>query len=726
MSHLDNHSNFKKNILLIVSGWIIIIAFILYFNHFIELQFEKYILKSTIDFSEESSFNINNDFSKKFTILSNIADKLSIEDLNNPKETIKNFDDILEKYNFSFLAIADLNGVTYVNNGDIIDVSDRDYFKSSIQGNNHISFLLNLRAGGEKNNVFSVPIYINNEVRGVLCASMFTEDFYKTLSLNTMGELGQSFLIDSNGNIVVSNRDVFSHLDTLNIFDELDNELNADKLKIIKNDISKLNNNYVKLNSNTSNYYFLYYSKIHFNDWWLVTAIDNDTLNDSYSPIINSIVGFNTIFLVIITVIFIVIFNKERTNYNNLRLTAYTDDITNGKNDIFLKNNISKFINKKDNFAFISLEIINMKNLINILGVNQSEFIIKRVYEEINNIISNEEIIVHSYLGEFKLILKYNDTLELEERLENIDFSNIHKLIKFKIGVYLIDNSNINFDNFYSCATIAKESASNSKYMIYNKEMYKKEIDKVQLERDIKSGIENKEFKSWFQPKYGKDGKTIIGSEALVRWYKYGSIISPYIFIPLCESTGLIKEIDELILEDVCLNLRKWIDQGKKVVPVSINLSRSYLDNPNFIDKLINYIHVYNIPKNLIEFEITESSLINNEAMLKNIVSLLHKKGFKVLLDDFGVGYSSIKAISDANFDVLKIDKSFIDGIGTEKWNDIIKFTINLANRLNMQVIAEGIETKDQYKFLLECNCDMFQGYYFNKPMSSNDFSNLI
>lgn len=351
---------------------------------------------------------------------------------------------------------------------------------------------------------------------------------------------------------------------------------------------------------------------------------------------------------------------------------------------------------------------------------------IKRVYEEVNNIISNEEIIVHSYLGEFKLILKYNDILYLEERLENIDFSNIHKLIKFKIGVYLIDNSNINFDNFYSCATLAKESANKSKYMIYNKELYKKEIDKVQLEKDIKNGIENKEFKSWFQPKYGKDGKTIIGSEALVRWYKYGSIISPYIFIPLCESTGLIKEIDELIFEDVCLNLKKWIDQGKKVVPVSINLSRSYLDNPNFIDKLINYIHLYNIPKNLIEFEITESSLINNEAMLKNIVSLLHKKGFKVLLDDFGVGYSSIKAISDANFDVLKIDKSFIDGIGTEKWNDIIKFTINLANRLNMIVIAEGIETEEQYKFLLECNCNMFQGYYFNKPMSSNDFSNLI
>ena len=194
----------------------------------------------------------------------------------------------------------------------------------------------------------------------------------------------------------------------------------------------------------------------------------------------------------------------------------------------------------------------------------------------------------------------------------------------------------------------------------------------------------------------------------------------------MCEANGLIKEIDELVFEDVCKNIRKWIDNNKNVVPVCVNLSRSYLDKVNFLDNLEIYVDKYDIPKELIHFEITESSLMGNEKKLKDIVSLLHEKGFLVSVDDFGVGYSSITAISYVNFDALKIDKSFIEDIGDAKWENIIRYTINLANSLGMVVVAEGIETEEQYKFLLECNCDMFQGYYLSKPMNLDDFSKLI
>lgn len=197
-------------------------------------------------------------------------------------------------------------------------------------------------------------------------------------------------------------------------------------------------------------------------------------------------------------------------------------------------------------------------------------------------------------------------------------------------------------------------------------------------------------------------------------------------FIPICEVNGLIKEIDELLLEDVCQKLRIWINKNKKVVPVSINLSRNYLDTMDCVDRLEKIINKYDIPKELIEFEITESALSRNEEKLKEIIDSLQDRGFKVLLDDFGVGYSSIKTISDIHFDTLKIDKSFVDEIGNERWENIIKYTIYLAKKLNMNLIAEGIETEEQYHFLLNCNCEVFQGYYFSKPMNSNDFSKLL
>ena len=189
---------------------------------------------------------------------------------------------------------------------------------------------------------------------------------------------------------------------------------------------------------------------------------------------------------------------------------------------------------------------------------------------------------------------------------------------------------------------------------------------------------------------------------------------------------GLIKEIDEFVIEDVCCQLRNWLNERKQVVPISINLSRNYLDKNDFIERIEFIINKYEIPKELIEFEVTESTLVGNSEKLKENIDILKSRGYKILLDDFGVGYSSIKTISDINFDTLKIDKSFIDGIGDERWESIINYTIHLSKSLNMNIIAEGIETKEQYQFLLKCNCDEFQGYYFNKPMNSNEFSRLI
>lgn len=574
--------------------------------------------------------------------------------------------------------------------------------------------------------MFSIPIFRNNKVVAILWTSISTDTFYEKLTLANTTTLKDTFIINSNGHIIVADKKINSQPDNLDFFSKLNNDINRENLNTIKNDFYNLTPNYIKLHSNTDDNYVLYYNKLNYNDLWIMSAIPAKTLKDSYIDIIKSISIFNIVSIFFIIIIFYIFFNQERKSYNHLKLIFYKDFITNGKNEAFIQDNLLKIIDKKENFAFISLEIVNIKTIINIIGLKNIKFIIKNIYEYMLNRLNKDELIVHSYLGEFKLIMKYNNILELTNRLDALDFSKIHENIDFKMGVYLIDSYKETFDDMCSYANIAKESIINSKYMIYNKELYQKEFNKFKLKDDIKLGIENKEFKAWFQPKYSQDGKTIIGAEALVRWYKYGSIISPYIFIPLCESTGLIKEIDELVFEDVCINLSKWIEENKNVVPISINLSRNYLDKPNFIDTLEKYINTYKIPKNLINFEITESSLIQNEQLLKNTISILHEKGFKVLLDDFGVGYSSIKSISEANFDVLKIDKSFVDGIGKEKWNNIIKFTINLSKTLGMKVVAEGIETEEQYRFLLECDCDIFQGYYFNKPMCAEDFSKLI
>lgn len=725
----DLNKKFSIKIIFILILWIFSLLCILFFNKYTDKKLENRTLNLIERLSDESSIYINKTIENKFTTLETISEHISTEDLLNPQEIIKSFSSIVEDHELKRLAITTTSGIAYCDNGEIIDVSDSDYFKASMDGKRYISSVVPSKADGKRTNIFSVPIFRDNKVVAILWASILTDDFYKELGLDTISELGATFIIDSEGNIIASKEHIKSTSENFNLFEIMNDEV----LEIVQVDLKNANKGKVKLKLNHENN-FIYYDKLDYSNWWVISFISNKFIkSDSYN-IMKTVTIFNFVMILLISGTFIIIFNKDKKSYSKLKAMAYIDTITEGKNDIFLKNNISKFINKKDNFAFISLEIVNIKNIVAIRGLKNTEFLLKEIYSYLYNILNKEEIIVHSYLGEYKLLMKYTNIKELAQRLEKIDFSKTDNNLRFVIGIYLVNEPSISYEDMCSYVSIAKETLksnninnnTNNKYMVYNEKMHKREIDKIKLEEDIKNGIISKEFKAWFQPKYGKDGKTLIGAEALVRWYKYGSIISPYIFVPMCEANGLIREIDELVFEDVCKNIRRWIDDNKNVVPISLNLSRNYLNKVNFIDNLEKYIYKYKVPKDLIHFEITESSLAGNEEKLKDIVSLLHERGYLVSVDDFGVGYSSIKAISYVNFDILKIDKSFIDGIGEEKWENIIKYTINLANSLGMTVVAEGIESEEQYKFLSDCNCDMFQGYYFNKPMDSENFSKFI
>lgn len=722
----DLNKKFSIKTILILILWIFSILLIMFFNKYASKKLENRALELIESLSIESRININSTIEKKFTILETISDNISNEDLSNPQNITKSFDSIVEDNKLRRLAIATPDGTSYCNNGEIVDISDMDYFKASMNGKRYTSSIVSSKLDGKRTNFFSVPVFKDNKVIAILWASILTDDFYEELNIDTMSELGDIFIINSEGDVVASKAHITSNSDNFNLFEIINDE----SLEIIQMDFKNTDKGKVKLKFNHEDS-FMYYAKLDYSDWWVMSLIPNNSIKVYSYTIMKTITLFNFVMILLISGIFIIVFKKEKMNYSKLKYIAYTDAITQGKNDIFLKNNIYKYINKKDDFAFISLEIINIKNIVTMIGLKNTEFLLKEVYSYLYNILNKEEIIVHSYFGEYKLLMKYTSVKELTQRLEKIDFSKINDNIKFIMGIYLVDKSNTSYEEMSSYVSIAKETLNNNhnnnkNMMYYNKSMHKSEINKIRLEEDIKNGIKNKEFKAWFQPKYGKDGKTLIGAEALVRWYKYGSIISPYIFVPMCEANGLIKDIDELVFEDVCKNIRRWINDNKNVVPIALNLSRSYLNKANFIYSLEKYIDKYKVPKDLIHFEITESSLAGNEEKLKDIVSLLHERGYLVSVDDFGVGYSSIKAISYVNFDILKIDKSFIDGIGEEKWENIIKYTINLANSLGMATVAEGIESEEQYRFLSDCNCDMFQGYYFNKPMDSENFSKLI
>lgn len=255
---------------------------------------------------------------------------------------------------------------------------------------------------------------------------------------------------------------------------------------------------------------------------------------------------------------------------------------------------------------------------------------------------------------------------------------------------------------------------------VYDESIRKKEADEAMILSEMNHALENGEFQVYLQPKVNMQTGKIIGSEALVRWLHPGKgLISPAAFVPVFEKNGFIIEIDKYMIRNTCAIIRHWIDSGIPVYPVSVNLSRLNLYNKRIIQDIREYVEKYQIPREYISFEITESAFSGDNSYIKILAEKLQKEHFKVLMDDFGSGYSSLNTLKEIPVDVLKIDLKFLPaGENDEKANLIIKHVVEMAVDLDLMIIVEGVEREEQVEFLTKIGCKIAQGFYYYRPIS--------
>lgn len=297
-------------------------------------------------------------------------------------------------------------------------------------------------------------------------------------------------------------------------------------------------------------------------------------------------------------------------------------------------------------------------------------------------------------------------------------------------GVILVDNRDEDIqtyiDNANQARKIAKYNRSNC--VIFNKEMEENRKKYYRITTLAEEALKNNEFYFELQPKIDLKSKAIVGAEALVRWIRSdGTIVYPNEFIPIFEQNGFITKLDFYVYGKVCEYLVDRKKQGKEIVPVSVNVSRAHLKQDNFARKVIHLVEQYQIPADYLEFELTENIFLENSEQAKDTLMELKNYGFKVSMDDFGSGFSSLNLLTNLEFDILKLDKDFLtDGIITKKEEVVIKSIIRMAKLMNMTVLCEGVETKEQVEFLERMQCDMVQGYYFGRPMRVDAFDICI
>jgi EAL domain-containing protein (putative c-di-GMP-specific phosphodiesterase class I) len=241
--------------------------------------------------------------------------------------------------------------------------------------------------------------------------------------------------------------------------------------------------------------------------------------------------------------------------------------------------------------------------------------------------------------------------------------------------------------------------------------------------------LKDGEFRVYYQPKVSLENGEIYGAEALVRWIKPdGKVISPGVFVPIFEENEFITEMDFYVYEVVMHDMQTLIDEGIKLPIISLNVSRQHFSGNDFPDKFCRLVNKYNIPHKNIELELTETAFLGNVDRMINIVKLLrNRRGFRISVDDFGSGYSSLNLISVLPVDVLKIDgKFFMANEMSTRNKKVIETILQLANTLNFDTVSEGVETKEQIEFLKHTNCNAVQGYFYYQPMPFSEFKNLI
>jgi diguanylate cyclase (GGDEF)-like protein len=264
-------------------------------------------------------------------------------------------------------------------------------------------------------------------------------------------------------------------------------------------------------------------------------------------------------------------------------------------------------------------------------------------------------------------------------------------------------------------------------YVFSTREMHSKAIRQKQILSGFSDALERGEFRPFYQPKVNTKTRTLAGAEALVRWIRDGIAIAPGEFIPVLETGDSICVLDFYIFEQVCRDLRRWLDEGIEPVRISTNFSRRNLANPEFSEKIKQILTAYDIPRQYIEVEVTETISAEENDRLSRFIREMHDSEIAMAIDDFGTGYSSLNLLRNFSADVLKLDKSFIDGhTDTKRDSVVVSNVAKMASELDMSVITEGVERWDQVEFLKSVNINMVQGFLFDRPLPREDFEQRL
>lgn len=493
-------------------------------------------------------------------------------------------------------------------------------------------------------------------------------------------------------------------------------------VKSVSSEVQLING--VDANQGSIEFRMKLYSKNQYN-WcrvdYIITRDENENVNGLFGKIVD--------------------ISESHSLKDEIELLSTKDAITGLENK-------TSFCKKFDSIIG-SLDVKNKCCAIVSLDINDFSYINDNFsYEEGNNLLielaqllSNQEFFILNcrVYSDYFYCLAYSDKsqdelmLAIKEVFETFDLKQKIRYSASNISIcagifFILDNSLISTVCMDNC-NLARNSIKNNTFTslaIFDDELRQKRSREKALAFELNEAFQNNKIEVFLQPKFNMKTFEIIGAEALVRWRNDdGSLRPPVTFVPVLEKLGHIVQLDFYVFEQVLKIMQKWKNDGIKCIPISINFSRIHNNYCNFVDRVFEIANNYDVDKSLIEIEITESAFTENNTTLLDNMKTLRNLGFKINIDDFGIGYSSLSVLLDAPVDVIKLDKKFIDDLmNSTKKQTFLKQLCILISTTNKHIIFEGVELLEQAKFLCDCGFYMAQGWLFDKAIPSSEFEN--
>ncbi|WP_170175808.1 sensor domain-containing protein [Sulfurimonas crateris] len=426
---------------------------------------------------------------------------------------------------------------------------------------------------------------------------------------------------------------------------------------------------------------------------------------------------------------------ESREKFYNL---SHIDKVTKLPNRLHISEVLVEKCSQKVPFCLILLDLDEFKIVNDSYGHRFGDKLLYEISKVLVEVFDSSAFIARMGGDEFAIALNQSDKKEIEALMQKLHHKFDSPFTIDMIDIYITASSGISIypddvksmEEMYQAADTAMYNAKRlgkNSFSFYSSKLKKEAVEYTQMVTSLKQAIKNSELELYFQPQNEAESGKIVGVEALLRWKHKDKMISPDVFIPLAERSGLIVEIGDFVLRSAFKTVKKWHEMGILWGRVAINMSARQLTHLNLINTLKNMLKESGCEASWIELEITESSVLENPELVISLLEELRGIGFYISMDDFGTGYSSLSYLKNLPINKLKIDRSFIMNIRDEPKNQIIvKTVIFLAKELGIHILAEGVETEEERSFLLLNKIDSIQGYYYAKPMPMKDMEKLL